>query len=113
MDMKLHRSFPVLIGLLLLACGSASVDSANTNGKEKTPGQLLFTKNCTLCHGRDGKMGINGAKDLSISTLTKEEMIAMVIQGKGQMMPYKNVLSKKEIEMVVEHVRTLSASTVE
>lgn len=111
--MRMGRSIPVLIGLLLLACGSASVDTANAGIKERTPGELLFIKNCTLCHGRDGKMGINGAKDLSISKLTRAEMIAMVEQGKGQMMPYNKVLSAKEIELVVEHVRTLSTSTVQ
>jgi len=109
--MNTKRSFPVLIMLLLLACGGASVDTADTTRKDKTPGHDLFNKNCTLCHGRDGKMGINGAKDLTLSTLTRAEMIAIVEQGKGQMMPYKNVLSAKEIELVVEHVRTLAADT--
>lgn len=34
-------------------------------------------------------------------------MIAMVRQGKGAMMPYKDVLTAKEIDAVVEYVRTL------
>ena len=110
MVVNLEHSLPVLIVLLLLACGSASVDTADTHDKDKTPGQALFNKNCTLCHGRDGKMGMTGAKDLTLSTLTAAEMITIVGQGKGQMMPYKNVLTAKEIELVVEHVRTLSAS---
>ena len=60
-----------------------------------------------MCHGRDPKLGLNGAKDLTISTMTKTEMIAMVRQGKGAMMPYKDVLTAKEIDAVVEYVRTL------
>ena len=50
---------------------------------------------------------MNGAKDLGLSSLTRVEMIAMVTNGKGAMMPYKNVLTPKQIEAVVDHVRTL------
>ena len=39
-----------------------------------------------------------------------EEMIALVTNGKGAMAAYKNVLTKAEIEAVVEHVRTLQAA---
>ena len=74
---------------------------------DRSSGRSLFNLNCALCHGRDGKLGLNGAKDLTISTLTKTEMIAMVRQGKGAMMPYKDVLTAKEIDAVVDHVRTL------
>jgi mono/diheme cytochrome c family protein len=34
-------------------------------------------------------------------------MIAQVTNGKGAMMPYKNVLTAAEIEAVVAHVRSL------
>ena len=50
---------------------------------------------------------MNGAKDLTASVLTREQMIAMVTHGKGAMMPYKNVLTAKQIELVVDHARTL------
>lgn len=107
MALNMTRIVPLAIGMLLLACGSATTDGMNS---DKSPGQAVFNMNCTLCHGRDGKLGLNGAKDLSISTLTKTEMVAMVRQGKGAMMPYKDVLSAKEIDAVVEHVRTLAKS---
>ena len=68
---------------------------------------MLFDTHCTLCHGADGKLKMGDAKDLSISTLTREEMIAVVTHGRGTMMPYKQVLSAEEIEQVVDHVRTL------
>lgn len=63
---------------------------------------------CTLCHGNDGKLNLSGAKDLSLSTLTRDEMIRQVSEGKGAMMAYKNVLTRREIEAVVDHVRTLA-----
>ena len=102
------RIVPLALGLLVLACSSASPDGTGMAGTtDKSPGEQLFDMNCTLCHGRDGKLGLNNAKDLTMSALTKAEMITMVRQGKGAMMPYKDVLSAKEIDAVVDHVRTL------
>jgi len=104
----LTRIIPLALGLLVLACSSASPDGTGmADGMDKSPGEQLFNMNCTLCHGRDGKLGLNNAKDLTISTLTRAEMISMVHQGKGAMMPYKDVLTAKEIDAVVDHVRTL------
>lgn len=93
--------------LLFVACSSSD---AHADGKGRQPvdqGAKLFSMHCTLCHGKDGTLGLNGAKDLTRSLLTKEEMVAIVANGKGVMMPYKNALSKAELEAVVAHVRTL------
>lgn len=95
--------------LLMLACGSAT-SSETTEAVGKPRGEQLFAMNCTLCHGKEGGLGLNGAKDLRISTLTRAEMIALVTNGKGLMMPYRNTLTKAEIEAVVDHVRTLRKS---
>ncbi len=105
MDLNMKRIIPIAIGVLVLACGSTP--DGDTMATDKSPGQSIFNMNCSLCHGRDGKLGLNGAKDLTASALTKEEMIAIVRGGKGAMMPYKDVLTPKEIQAVVEHVRTL------
>jgi cytochrome c6 len=89
-----------------LACGDGHA-SAPAEGGPVSKGEELFNTNCTLCHGRKGDLGMNGAKDLTVSVLTREQMIAMVTNGKGAMMPYKNVLTAKQIELVVDHARTL------
>lgn len=106
MDLTMKHILPYCIILLVLACGNAS-SAGDTMEAERSPGQSVYNLNCTLCHGRDGKAGLNGAKDLTLSTLTKEEMVAIVRNGKGAMAPYKNVLSAKELDAVVEHVRSL------
>ncbi len=107
MALNMRYIIPLAIGLLLLACGNNSPEGQMAEGTDKSPGEQTFNLNCTLCHGRDGKQGINGAKDLTISKLTKAEMIVVVKQGKGAMMPYKDVLTAKEIDDVVDHVRML------
>lgn len=94
------------VAMLVLACGGGTTTGEAPPGG-RSRGAMLFSTHCTLCHGKDGKLGVSGAKDLSVSTLSKEEMIALVTNGKGAMAAYKNVLTKAEIEAVVEHVRTL------
>lgn len=91
---------------VLIACGNAeATDAAAEDSAPK--GQQLYKMYCELCHGADGKLGFNGAKDLTASALPRAEMIAQVTNGKGKMMPYKDVLTAKEIEAVVDYSRTL------
>ena len=96
-----------LLAALAVACGASRDPS--TEGSDPRSGEEIFNAQCTLCHGRDGKLGINGAKDLSVSQLSRPDMIAIVTRGKGAMLPYQNVLSTEEIERVVDHVRSLTA----
>jgi len=93
---------------LVLSCGwEASSATLARAADGPGGGAELFNANCALCHGRKGDLGMNGAKDLTVSTLSRPEMIALVSNGKGVMMPYKNVLTPKQIEQVVDHARTL------
>jgi mono/diheme cytochrome c family protein len=108
MDLTMFRLAPLAAGLLVLACGNGNADAGRAEvGDGRSPGARIFNAHCALCHGRDGRLGLNGARDLTLSTLSREEMIATVRQGKGAMMPYKDVLTEKEIDAVVEHVRSL------
>jgi cytochrome c6 len=96
--------------LLFFACGNSESGSTMAVRESRDRGAQLFSMHCTLCHGKDGTLGMNGAKDLTRSVLTKEEMLAIVTNGKGVMMPYKNALTKDELEAVVAHVRALRRS---
>lgn len=92
-----------LLAAVVLACGSTSAPPSDGAPK----GAQLYKMHCELCHGANGKLGFNGAKDLAASAMSRAEMIAQVTNGKGMMMPYKSVLTAKEIEAVVDYARTL------
>lgn len=74
-------------------------DLAGIDGKKK---YKLF---CTPCHGMDGKMAINGAKDLTKVKTSLEENVAQIYHGKGLMTPFKGVLKDAEIVAVANYVR--------
>ncbi|MBK8340236.1 MAG: cytochrome c [Flavobacteriales bacterium] len=105
------RTAPLFAILGLLACSSTPDGTASTSASSgPLDGAKLFQMQCTLCHGRDGKLGLSGAKDLTVSALTREQMLLLVSNGKGAMMPYKSVMRPEEIEAVVDHVRSLRAT---
>ncbi len=70
-------------------------------------GRILFSTTCKLCHGADGKLGLNGAMDLSKSVLTKEEKLFVISNGRKTMAAYKNVFTKDEIKLLANYVESL------
>jgi len=80
----------------------ASVSDADLSGIDGKKKYKLF---CTPCHGMDGKMAINGAKDLTKVKTSLEENVAQIYHGKGLMTPFKGVLKDAEIVAVANYVR--------
>jgi mono/diheme cytochrome c family protein len=113
---KENKMLAVLAFVLLLAAyGLAESMSPSApepeqallvSGDATLLGKEIYTSRCQVCHGADGK-GIDGAKNLQISMLSKEEMIALVTKGKNTMPAFKSSLTEPQIEAVVDYVRTL------
>ena len=94
-----------LIFLFVLACNSSD-GVPYPDSEEQT--KWMYTKHCSICHGEDGKLGLAGSPDLSISILNKEEVIAKIRNGNNEpgkvMTPFKDMLSKDEIELLTNFV---------
>ncbi|MFZ5551747.1 MAG: c-type cytochrome [Bacteroidota bacterium] len=89
---------------IFASCG----DNKPAQNADGTPnGQQIYEDNCSICHGGDGKLGVNGAKDLAASTMSKEEALAIIAEGKGKMTPFKELLDEKQREAVAEYIQTL------
>lgn len=69
-------------------------------------GKEIYTEKCVLCHGDNGKLGLNGSKDLSVTQLPHAAIIEIINTGKNGMAPYKNVLSQEQIEAVASYIET-------
>ena len=98
---------------LLMACADANDKKSTKPSKEKKvavdppDGKKIFKINCVLCHGADGKLGVNGSKDLTVSETSLEETITQITKGKGLMAAYEPILSKEEIEAVAKYTISL------
>lgn len=87
--------------LFIFSCGEKKDPNAKADGK------LIFEKNCSICHGNDGKLGLGNAKDLSVSTMDMDSRIQIISYGKPGMTPFKGVLEDNEIEAVAQYIEQL------
>jgi mono/diheme cytochrome c family protein len=74
-------------------------------GGEAEKGAVVFSEQCSVCHGATGHGG-NGGPDLTTMPLaqTEEGAIQQVTNGGGGMPPFGGTLSKEEIENVAAYV---------
>lgn len=105
----------VAVFLIVMSYGLAEMNKkAKTGPKVDTSaisdpieaGKLIYTNSCATCHGADGKLGLNGAKDLSVTQLTADDQKAIIHNGKNAMPGYKD-LSDQQLDAVVQYVATL------
>jgi cytochrome c6 len=94
----------LFLAIMVIACaGKEPNQFVNT-----ADGETIYKKYCILCHGVDGKLGLNGSKDLSVSQLTLDQRVVQVTKGKNTMTPYEGILSPQEIKAVAEYTLTLT-----
>jgi mono/diheme cytochrome c family protein len=105
----------ILMALVLgWACGAGDEKNTKKAARDRsgdaalTPdGMAVFRKNCVTCHGSDGTLGLNGAKDLTKSTLSLEDRVNLITNGKKLMTPFKALLSPEEIQAVAMYTQSL------
>ncbi|NVO83489.1 c-type cytochrome [Hymenobacter terrestris] len=82
---------------------------AGANATVLAAGKTLFAQNCAICHGANGKLGANGARDLTKSNLNAAGRTYMVVNGSvsGVMPGFKGQLTDDQIAQVVAYSLTL------
>ncbi|MFT5184016.1 MAG: mono/diheme cytochrome c family protein [Flavobacteriales bacterium] len=98
------RKLVLLLVLLVSACSSAEKKPTQKKEIDLVKAGTIFRSMCGICHGDDGKLGLAGAKDLSLSTLDLNEMKAIIKYGKGNMPPFVDRLSDVEIELLAIYI---------
>ena len=107
------RSITTVLGaaIALAVLGFASRAGAKPPADDAA-GEQTYKSNCVVCHAADGTGSPTGkalkAHDLhsdAVQKMTVVQMEAQVSDGKNNMPPFKNTLSKEQIEGVVAYVR--------
>jgi cytochrome c6 len=98
-----------VLALTFFSCGDGTKASANgtVEQPEKIDGAALYDSKCAICHGGDGKAGVTGASDLSVSTLDHAAAVNVVKNGRKGMRAFGGEMSDAEIEAVVKYAETL------
>lgn len=84
---------------------------------EAKGGKAIYDKLCVSCHGADGKGNpamtkVFGEKTLNIATKQTsqkkdDELLKVVVEGRGKMPASGKGLNKTEQKQILEHVRSL------
>jgi cytochrome c6 len=93
--------FLIVLSFCIWACATPE------HKKETISGIEIYKTRCVSCHGADGTMGANGAKELPSSPLDASQRIEVVTYGRKIMPGFKGMLSKEEIKAVVDFTMTL------
>ena len=104
-----------IVPFLFLACGGEEVAVVQPPAHEVDEKEvaLLYIRHCVDCHGEDGALGLMGAKDLTTSSMSKEDRIEIIKNGSknGKMQPFGlehyGDLDDSEIEAVAVYLETL------
>ena len=99
--------YTYFIAGLILFMGIVGACGENAEPKKTETGGDIFKQYCQTCHGGDGKLGLNGAKDLTVSALSIEQRLELITNGKGVMTPFRSILSPEQIRAVAEYTLTL------
>ncbi len=108
--------FLLFLIITVISCGKkAEQDTANKKeAKDKIKeevyapdGMAVFRKYCVTCHGSDGALGLNGAKNLTACNLPIEERINIITNGRKLMTPFGALLTSEEIKAVADYTLTL------
>ena len=67
--------------------------AVNTDGSINS--QELYIANCSSCHGDNGKKGLAGAFDLSVTKLSNDSISSIIINGRSTMGKINGLLPKQ------------------
>ncbi len=114
--LRLTITFMALVcGTLWLASCSGDREQAAENSASATAdplarGKKIYNRYCITCHGSDGSMGANGAFNLKTTSLSLEEKIHVITNGRNTMTPFAKVLSGEEIAAVAAYTEQFRKS---
>lgn len=101
----------LMLILVVFSCGGPEKKETKKatvpKAAKKPEGYAIYKQHCVVCHGMKGNLGVNGSGDLTASTLTLEEAVEVITNGRNTMMPYKMILKEDEIASVAKYLQTL------
>jgi mono/diheme cytochrome c family protein len=83
----------------------AVVSEAAVNTDGSINAHEIYSSNCAKCHGEDGKAGITGASDLSVTQLSNDSISSIILNGRKNMGKIEG-LTLEQAQAVAAYVNT-------
>jgi mono/diheme cytochrome c family protein len=102
----------------ILVFAGVTISAPNAWAAPAPDGAQLFSVNCVVCHGQDGK-GTDTGKSLmtpdlhsdAVQKQTNAMLTQAISEGKNNMPPFMSTLSKADIQNLVVYVRSFGKKT--
>lgn len=107
MNQKIYRNI-FLASVLFVAAWNMSSCGDEPKAQGPVDAQALFIKRCATCHGSEGNLQLSGAKNITVSQLSADEIKNQIIHGKGGMPPFESMLTVQEIDALTAYCMKLS-----
>jgi len=102
------ESFPISVGRpasLLYGAGHEQPINFAPGEPDVANGKKIFHTYCTACHGDDG-LGSHGGANLTTASKDQKYMITTATTGRGDMPPFKDVLTPEQLRDVAGYINT-------
>ncbi len=84
-------------------------------GRAQSPGADTYKANCVMCHGEAGDASTPAGKRFKAASFMSPEVVkksdadlfTIAKSGKGDMPPWSDSLTDKELQEVIAYIRTL------
>lgn len=107
-----------IIVAFVFACGNntnnqqtsaESTPAASESATAAAEGEKIYKQYCVTCHGVYGDMGASGAFNLTTSTLSDEERLAVISEGRPNtvMVGFKTILKEDQLKAVADYTKSL------
>ncbi len=83
---------------LTAAFGLAEMSAKKNEAKGGANTEELYVNNCGTCHGKDGKLGLSGASDMSATQLSVDSITSIILNGRN-LMPKTNLTPEQAKEV--------------
>lgn len=105
--------FTLVLGALIVLGVLSSPRRAGARNADDSAAAQSFKSNCVVCHGADGT-GTPTGKSLKVPDLhsdavqkmTDQQIIDQITNGKNNMPPFKNTLTKDQIVALAAYVHS-------
>jgi len=97
-----------VVTVIFLALAGVGMPTLAQDAKKAAAGERVYTTYCYTCHGENLA---NSGQSYDLRRLRKDERPRFenaVQNGKGQMPPWKGVVSAEEMDLIWHYIRTLA-----
>lgn len=98
-----------IVGVTLIGLAMGVVSGAS-HAADTFKGRQLYTANCSVCHGANGRSVIPGAPNLDRGDgMMRPDftLLAAIRSGKNAMPAFQGILTDRDIMDVIAYMRTL------